>query len=362
MGSESKQCQNCKASFEIDASDFAFYEKMKVPAPTFCPSCRFQRRAAFRNERKLFKVKDAFTGSKIFSLWPEEGGKKVISQEEWHGDGWDAMDYGVDYDFQKSFFQQIKDLNGKVPIFNLNVEFMVDSPYSGNATALKNCYLCFNSNYSEDCIYSNGTDYCKNGVDCSHVNHSEKCYDCFWLQNCYQCYFTIMSVDSRNLWFCRDCLGCNDCVGCANLRKASYCIFNKQYTKEQYLKELEKMGLDTFSGAQKIREESRAFWNTQIIKYHQGLKNLNSTGSYLTNCKNVNDSYLSRESENMRYCQYMQVPGNKDCYDVSIWGRNTELSYETCISGGNSYNLFYGYFLQKSIEKCRFIRERQVAC
>ena len=254
MMEETRQCQNCKQDFVIETEDFLFYERMKVPAPTFCPNCRFQRRATFRNERKLFKVKDAFTGKEIFSLWPEEGGKKVVSQEEWYGDGWDATDYGVDCDFSKPFLQQIKELSKEVPIFNLNVEFMVNSPYSGNATGLKNCYLCFNSNYSEDCMYSNGADSSKDSIDNSHINHSEKCYESFWLQNCYQCYFTIMSADSQNLWFCRDCIGCNDCVGCANLRKASYCIFNKQYTKEEYLKELESIELNTFSGLEKKRE------------------------------------------------------------------------------------------------------------
>jgi predicted transcriptional regulator YdeE len=339
MNQETKNCQNCKKNFVIEPEDFQFYEKMKVPVPTFCPDCRFQRRAAFRNERKFFKVKDAFTGKEIFSLWPEEGGKKVVSQEEWYGDGWDPMDYGVDYNFSKTFFQQIRDLRDKVPIFNLNVEFMVNSPYCGNATALKNSYLCFNSSYSEDCMYGNAIDYSKDCIDDSHISRSERCYESFWLQNCYQCHFTIMSVDSRNLWFCRDCLGCNDCFGCANLRKSSYCILNKQYTKEEYLMELDKMGLDTFSGIEKARQEARTFWNTQIIKYHQGLKNLNSTGSYVTNCKNVNDSFLVREGENMRYCQYMLVPKTKDCYDATIWGSNTELSYEICTSGGNAYNL-----------------------
>ena len=41
----------------------------------------------------------------------------------------------------------------------------------------------------------------------------------------------------------------------------------------------------------------------------------------------------------MRYCQYMVVPKNKECYDATIWGRNTELAYETCTSGGEAYNL-----------------------
>ena len=336
---ENKICQNCKKDFVIEPDDFSFYEKMKVPPPTFCPQCRFQRRIAYRNDKKLFKVKDAFTGKEIFSLWPEEGGKKVISQEEWYGDSWYALDYGKDYDFSKPFFEQFKELSYSVPIFNLNVEFIVNSPYSGNATGLKNCYLCFNSNYSEDCMYGTGIDYCKDCADNSYVNHSERCYDSFWLDNCYQCFSSIICSESRNLWFCRSCLGCSDCLGCMGLRKASYCIFNKQYTKEEYFEELKKMKLNTTSGFLKTRDISRALWLDYPIKFNQGLKNFNSTGSYVTNCKNVNDSYLVRESENMRYCQHMLAPGNKECYDISIWGKNTELSYETCVSGENSYNL-----------------------
>jgi hypothetical protein len=99
------------------------------------------------------------------------------------------------------------------------------------------------------------------------------------------------------------------------------------------------MGLNTFSGVEKMREKSRSFWNTQIVKYHQGLKNVNSSGSYVTNCKNVNDSYLMRESENMRYCQYMLSMASKDCYDASIWGSSSELLYETCTCGGGDYNI-----------------------
>ncbi|HCY17933.1 MAG: hypothetical protein UR62_C0022G0005 [Candidatus Nomurabacteria bacterium GW2011_GWF2_35_12] len=203
---ETKNCQNCKKDFTIEPEDFKFYEKMKVSPPTFCPFCRMQRRFIHRNERKLFKVEDIFTGQGIFSLYPAESGRKIITQEEWNGDSWDAMEYACDIDFSKPFLEQILELEKKVPIFNLNVEFMIDSPYSGNATGLKNCYLCFNSNHSEDCMYGNAVDQCKDCIDNSHISHSERCYESFWLQNCYQCYFTKMSADSRNLWFCRDCV------------------------------------------------------------------------------------------------------------------------------------------------------------
>ncbi len=339
MKEETKICQNCKNDFVIDQADFNFYEKMKVPPPTFCYLCRAQRRFSFRNEHKLFRVKDAFTGKDIFSLFPEKSGKKIVTQDEWLSDSWEGLDYGMEYNFSKTFFEQFFELERKVPVFNLDVQRMINSPYSANATGMKNSYLCFNSNHSEDCMYGNAIDYCKDCLDNSHINNSERCYETFWIQNCYQCYFTIMSGDSRNLYFCRNCLGCNDCFGCVSLRKSSYCIFNKKYTKEEYEKEIKKMKLDTILGIKEAHKKARDFWKTKPLKNIQGIKNLNSTGSYVSHCKNVNDSYLVRESENMRYCQYMQILKNKECYDASIWGENMELHYETCVSGENSYNI-----------------------
>ena len=55
MESENRVCQNCKNDFVIELDDFGFYEKMKVPPPTFCPNCRAQRRFMWRNERSLYK-------------------------------------------------------------------------------------------------------------------------------------------------------------------------------------------------------------------------------------------------------------------------------------------------------------------
>ena len=40
---ENRICQNCKSEFIIEPEDFNFYEKIKVPAPTWCPECRMIR-------------------------------------------------------------------------------------------------------------------------------------------------------------------------------------------------------------------------------------------------------------------------------------------------------------------------------
>ena len=99
MKAETRICQNCKKDFTIEPDDFLFYEKIKVPPPTFCPKCRRQRRMTWRNDWHLFKKKDAHTGEEIFSFLPEESPVKIYDRGYWISDAWDPIDYGQDYDF-----------------------------------------------------------------------------------------------------------------------------------------------------------------------------------------------------------------------------------------------------------------------
>src|SRR3989338_4491181 len=99
MDIQIKSCQNCRAKFEIAPDDFAFYEKMKVPSPTFCPDCRMQRRIAYRNERCLYKDSCDLCGKSIISMYSPDKANKVYCRDCWYSDKWDATMYGRDYDF-----------------------------------------------------------------------------------------------------------------------------------------------------------------------------------------------------------------------------------------------------------------------
>ena len=62
---QNKKCKNCDKEFSITDGDIAYYNEIKVPAPTFCPDCRQQRRLVWRNERNLYKRKCSATGAEI---------------------------------------------------------------------------------------------------------------------------------------------------------------------------------------------------------------------------------------------------------------------------------------------------------
>ena len=349
MQTESRECQNCKNSFNIEQDDFSFYEKMKVPAPTFCPMCRMQRRWAFRNERGLYKRKCDFSGKEIFSMYAPDSPVKVYDRDVWISDAWDPLDYGRDIDWSKPFLTQLYELMLDVPFKSNNVIRGVNSDYSNNATDPKNCYLVFNTTVPEDCMYSNGINYSRECVDVSHISKCESCYQSFWLGSCYRTHYSSQCVDSSDLWFSRDCQGCMNCFGSVNLRNKNYHFFNEPLSKEEYDKRLNEYNLHTREGVERARNEAHVFWKKFPNKNHQGIKNVDCTGSYVSNSKNVKDSFLVRESENMRYCQYIQeTPGSKDCYDYSNWGCGAEMVYESISSGNGVQNIKFAWLTQES--------------
>lgn len=333
-GTKTKNCQNCKSDFTIEPEDFGWYERFKVPPPTWCPSCRFFRRILFRNERKIFKGTDGLRGKPFVSLYPPELGLTVYFTDDWwNQDLWDPLKYGQDFDPESPFLTQLFELFKKVPKMASSSMHLINSEYSANAGDLRNCYLMFNSNYTEDSAYGNGVDYSRNCYDNSHVQKSERCYDSFWLTNCYETHFSSQCEDCTGVWFSKNCRGCTSCLGCVNLRSQKYCIFNKQYSKEDYEAKLAGMRLDTWNGLLAAKAQAREFWITAPNKFMEGVQNTNVSGEYITNSRNISESYLIRECENLRYAQYSQVPFSKDSMDASVLGNHAELLYEVSTCG-----------------------------
>ncbi len=355
MNSEIKNCQNCKQEFTIDSEDFNFYEKIKVPPPTFCPMCRVQRRWTFRNERGLYKRKCDFSGKEIFSMYASDSPVKVYDRDIWLSDTWNPMEYGREIDWSRPFLSQLHELLLEVPFKSNNVIRGINSNYSNNATDPKNCYLVFNTTNPEDCMYSNGVNFTRDCVDVSHVSRSETCHQSFWLGTCYRTHFSSQCVESSDLWFCRDCQGCMNCFGSVNLRNKNYHFFNEELSKEEYEKKVKEYKLNTREGIERAEKEAHTFWKKFPHKSHQGVKNLNSTGSYVTGSKNVHDSFLVREGENLRYCQYLQEsPAPKDCYDYSGWGAGAEMVYEAVSTGSSVQNVRFTWLTQESVHDMEY--------
>jgi hypothetical protein len=70
---------------------------------------------------------------------------KVYNQDFWWGDKWNPLDYGKDFDFSRSFFEQFDELLKEVPHVSLLNSECLNSEYVNYSSYLKNSYLVFDS-------------------------------------------------------------------------------------------------------------------------------------------------------------------------------------------------------------------------
>ena len=354
MGPETRKCQNCKNEFTIEPADFEFYARLKVPPPTFCPECRMQRRMMFRNARKLYKRKCGLCGKDTLANISPDKPFKVYCTKCWWSDKWDGMEFGQDYDPNRNFFEQLKELSLKIPypgLFN-NHSTLVNSEYVNHAGNLKNCYLIFDADFNENCYYSDNINHSKDCMDCYYVYENQLCYENVNTSRNYNTHFSDDCEDCHGVYFSRDMAGCSDCFGCVGLRRKQYHVFNKPYSKEDYFKKLAEFKLFSYSELEKIKKEVQAFWLKSPQKYMHSLQNVNSSGEYVYYSKNARDCYMASGVEDGRFVQYVNIAPTKDCYDYTEWGNNAQRLYEcmTVVEGADSVRFSFGCVLSGTLD------------
>lgn len=351
MQSEIKKCQNCKNDFTIEPEDFNFYSKMQVPPPTFCPECRFIRRFMWRNEGTLYKNSCKLCNKNLVTIFSEDNPSPIFCHDCWWGDNWDAMDYGMNYDFSNSFFTQFKKLLQSVPLLNLWSFANINSEYSNYTGYSKNSYLS-NAVHCEDVYYSRSIESSRNCIDCYIVNGSELCYECLNCQRCFNSQYLTDSRECINSYFLFDCYNCQDCFMSSNLRNKRYYIRNKKYEKEEYKNEIEKLNLASSDLISKYKSEFHEMrTSTGIHRFAHIIKSINSDGDYINDSKDVHNCFLV-EGENLKNC-WRTFEGIKDCYDISGSIKN-ELIYEASVAADNSYmSRFYTH--SKCLNNCHYL-------
>lgn len=205
-----------------------------------------------------------------------------------------------------------------IGLFSENCE-MVDMVYSS-----KNCQYCFDCYKLENGLYCTDV-YGKKNTDCLYVLESELCYECVDCNKCYGSTYLLNCNNCTACHFCAFCVSCSDCFGCAGLTHKSYCIFNQQYTKEDYLKKLGELK----------KEDSKKIFQTMIeLKKkipHPASHQLNNEncpyGDYIYNSK---DSYWCFNCYGAQDCGFVFTGGfMKKSWDVYFGGtQGTELCYE----------------------------------
>jgi len=333
--SENRICQNCKKGFTVEPEDFNFYEKMKVPSPTFCPDCRFQRRLLFRNNRVFYRRECAMCKRSMLSVYHKDKPYTIYCRDCWLSDKWDPMEYGREYDFSKNFFEQFLELQKAVPRASMYQTNFVSSEYCNYGKDFKECYLLFGGSHNERIYFSNQVFDSKDSMDLAFSDKIEFSYSLFECQRANKLFFSQYSNDCVDSMYLTDCRNCMSCFGCVGLINKQYYIFNKLYTKEEYIKFVKKN-----QGSYKQHLENTKRLNELKLslphRYARIYKSVNSDGDDASELRNTHLAFSSREVENSKFLFFCRF-GSKESYDVIFLGFNSELVYENCHAfGGNN--------------------------
>ena len=137
----------------------------------------------------------------------------------------------------QDFFQQFLELIARQPHRFVKAIHVTDvsGDYIDNA---RNCKLCFDvEGPAENCKYIlYGVPNLKDSFDGYGIgNGMELAYEVTSAGgDAYNFFFSPMAWTGDNYYYSHLCEGCSNIFGCVGLKKKSYCILNRQYTKEEY--------------------------------------------------------------------------------------------------------------------------------
>jgi len=343
----------CEGEFEITKEDIEFLKMLRVPAPNYCPTCRRMNRYAFVNSVNLYKRDNNAPGksSKIISFVPPSSSLVVYDVESYR-ENFDPYTYGVIYDNSKKFLDQFFDLRSKVPQpAIIRDPSSINSEYSINGRNLKNGYYVSGGWNSENLWYCNLATDSRNVMDAFSVHFIENSYEIVSCEKCYNCsylYFSDNCIDSNFLY---DCNNCQDCFGCVNLRNKSNCIFNVQYTRDEYKEQLSNLNLKSRKSVNEIKEEFWKFVKSQPTRAERHEHANNVSGTNISNSRDCHDVFEIVNTEHVLHCD--QIVGHKDSMDAAVSGGSEKL-YNTIAVGSKSSNVKFS-FATKFVTESEFV-------
>jgi len=302
-----------------------------------------KRRMLWRNERNLHKRKSSLSGKELISQYADDSHFPIYDVYEFHARDWTPA--SLEYNPGRGFFEQFRELQLKVPRCALLTDLQSienGSTYQNSASRNKRCYMVSASGDNEDCLYSNNLDYAKTSIDCLWCRRVEYAYECIDSLDCTRTFFCDESRQCIDSWFLYDCRNCLNCFGCAGLRNKSYCLWNKQLTKQEYEaqvgKILENLTLEQINDFQlRLKDVSLSF--PRKYAHIDPQSESTCTGDYIINSQNVFKSFTVHESQNVRYCS--KLIAGRDCLDVTDWGDPAELCYESITIGKGAYKVLF---------------------
>ncbi len=195
--------------------------------------------------------------------------------------------------------------------------------------------------------------------NCSDIHFSSRVsknsQNIYWsrvIESSSSIFYSQKIINSNNIWFSSSLVWCQDCILCKDLENKSYCIKNKQYTREEFLAKKKEL----LKNKDKFHDFLMKVWDVENTNSE------NVTWKFLTNCENIENWYFLQRVKNGKNLVSISGWNMNKMYDC-IWcgshaddfyamqwsWSNGSHNYCSCLIE-NSHEIYYSYYL----ENCSF--------
>ena len=331
---ERRICQYTWHDFAVFTSEATMLKKLSpilsdiaytLPMPSVSPIMRKVLRLMRKNERNLYYHTCDLTDKKSISRIHPNRWVSIYTNQAWASDAWETTDYGISLSNDESIFGMIQKLATTTPYQDLIgslTNTTTNALYTNYTADITDSYLVFDAHTIKNCYYLTKARRCNDCVDCIWIDDCERCVSCVDCKNCHSSVYLRTCWSCVACWWLLDCVNCNNCIWCVWLQHKQYCIYNKQYTKEEYM-EFKKKFI-AFGGA--VDNAQRI----ELIQWHAITQTIvwseNVSWESIRNCKHILWWESLLHCEDMLWCDAMSEA--QDCMDVSSYGHNSSRIYQ----------------------------------
>ena len=169
----------------------------------------------------------------------------------------------------------MKDLRDHIPLQALSNIKATNSDYCNVAEGSKDSYMCSGCWMIERTLYSNRISETKDSSDLYIVHRSELCYEDVICSDSYRLLYSLNCKNCVDSYFLYDCVGCTNCFGCTNLRSKSYCMWNEQLSREEYMKKLSEYDFKSYKIISELRGKFEEMRLKALHRFSVKIKTIN---------------------------------------------------------------------------------------
>lgn len=345
MSDIERTCKITGKPFIVSEREQELRKSFGAELPDISPVERMRYLMCFRNLSTLYSDSCDLCHKSTLSIWGTDPVFPVYCRECWYSDAWTPPEMDVDYD--RPFFDQLKDLTMKSPHLALATNpNMINSDYCNAASNLQNCYMSFNVGNSEDCYYAYICLGLKNSIDASISDDAELLYDSLYCNSSYKVFWSEFALNCTDSYFLYDCVDCSNCMLSSGLRHKQYVFDGVQLTKEAYEEKISDLQSGSYATLSQYRVRFEEMKRKYPKRYLVGKNNQDVNGNFISNSQGVDHGYFIVGSENC--ANVWNVWSMKDSLDVVAFGIDTGRCYSCSGVGSGTSEIRYSFWCYES--------------